>query len=163
MKLLFGGFIAVILLFLYEYAVYEALVVVMCVGTSGCTQYTADSFTPGFSHAISLIGGLVSALVVAELAVTKLCEAPVARALGGTIASPTPSWTLTVVTAIYLVVWAIGGWAAYVIGTMWYSGKLQPLIHQSWLGLAVAAAYSYFGISSPGGNPSNSALGTAQK
>ena len=52
MKLLFGGFIAVILLIIYVYAIYEALMVVMRASTSGCTQYTADSFTPGFSHTI---------------------------------------------------------------------------------------------------------------
>jgi len=154
MKLLFGGFIAVILLILYEYSVYEGIRVVMCLDTSGCTQYTADSFTPGFSHAMSLIGGLVSALVIAELAATKPGEAPVARAIGGS-ANVTLSWTLTIVTMIYLVVWVIAGLAAYVIGTMWYPGKLQPLtdLGQSWLGLAVAAAYSYFGISPAGGNP----------
>ena len=165
MKLLFGGFIAVILLILYEYAVYEAIVVVMCVSTPGCTQYTAEGFTPGFSHAMSLIGGLVSALVIAELAVTKPGEAPMARAIGGAAAGPELSWTLTVVTTIYLVVWAIAGLAAYVIGTMWFPGKLQPLtdLGQSWLGLAVAAAYSYFGISPPGGNLSASEPGTAQK
>jgi hypothetical protein len=106
MKLLFGGFIAVILLSLYVYAIYEALMVVICVSTPSCTQYTADTFTPGFSHAMSLVGGLVSALVIAELAVTKPGEAPVARAIGGASAAATLSWTLTIVTAIYLVVWA---------------------------------------------------------
>src|SRR5262249_47960503 len=154
MQLLFGGFIAIILLMLYEYSVYEALMVVMCLSTSGCTQYTADSFTPGFSHAMSLIGGLVSALVIAELAVTKPGEAPIARAIGGESAGPTLNWTVTIVTMVYLAGWVIAGLAAYVVGTMWYPGKLQPLtdLGQSWLGLAVAAAYSYFGISPAGGN-----------
>lgn len=152
MKLLFGGFIAVILLVLYEYAVFEAIRVVQCISTAGCTQYTADMFTPGYSHAMSLVGGLVSALVIAELAVTKPGEAPVARAIGGD-ASPGLSWTLSIVTLIYLLVWVIAGVAAYVVGTMWYPGKLQPLtdLGQSWLGLAVAAAYAYFGISPAGG------------
>ncbi len=156
MKLLFGGFIAVILLILYEYSVYQGIMVVMCLSTLGCTQYTMDSFTPGFSHAMSLIGGLVSALVIAELAVTKPGEAPVARAIGGESAGATLNWTLTIVTMIYLVVWVIAGVAAYVVGTMWYPGKLQPLtdLGQSWFGLAVAAAYSYFGISPAGGNSS---------
>jgi hypothetical protein len=165
MKFLFGGFIAIILLILYEYAVYEALMVVMCDGPSGCTRYTADSFTPGFSHAMSLIGGLVSALVIAELAITKPGEAPVARAIGGVSAGPALSWTLTIVTAIYLAVWVIAGLAAYVVGTMWYPGKLQPLtdLGQSWLGLAVAAAYAYFGISPAGGSPPVARPGTAQK
>jgi hypothetical protein len=162
MKLLFGGFIAVMLLILYVYAIYEALMVVMCVSTSGCTRFAAENFTPGFSHAMSLIGGLVSALVITELAVTKPGEAPIARAIGGATAAPTLSWALTIVTAIYPVVWAFAGLAAYVVGTMWYPGKLQPLtdLGQSWLGLAVAAAYSYFGISPVG---ASSPRGTAQK
>jgi hypothetical protein len=154
MKLLFGGFIAIILLILYEYAVYQGIVVVMCLDTPGCTQYTADSFSSGFAHAMSLIGGLVSALVIAELAVTKPGETPVARVIGGLSAGAVLNWTLIIVTMIYLVVWVVAGLAAYVVGTMWYPGKLQPLtdLGQSWLGLAVAAAYSYFGIS-PAGDP----------
>jgi hypothetical protein len=165
MKLLFGGFIAIILLILYEYSVYEGLLVVMCLSTSACTQYTADSFTPGFSHAMSLIGGLVAALVIAELAVTKPGEAPVARTIGGTSDNATLSWTLTIVTAVYLVVWVLAGLAAYVVGTMWYPGKLQPLtdLGQSWLGLAVAAAYSYFGISPAGGNSPMTESGAIKK
>jgi hypothetical protein len=155
MKLLFGGFIAIILLLLYEYAVYEGVAVVLCVDTPGCTRYTLDDFSSGFAHAMSLIGGLVSALVIAELAVTKPGEAPVARVVGGLGAGALLSWTLTIVTMIYLVIWVVAGVAAYVVGTMWYAGKLQPLtdLGQSWLGLAVAAAYSYFGISPAGGNP----------
>jgi hypothetical protein len=155
MKLLFGGFIAIILLILYEYSVYQGVIVVMCLDTPGCTKYTADSFSPGFAHAMSLIGGLVSALVIAELAVTKPGETPVARVIGGVSAGVVLNWTLIIVTMIYLIVWVVAGLAAYVVGTMWYPGKLQPLtdLGQSWLGLAVAAAYSYFGISPAGGNP----------
>src|SRR5262249_4790479 len=109
---------------------------------------------PGFSHAMSLIGGLVSALVIAELAVTKPGEAPIARAIGGESAGPTLNWTLTLVTMIYLGVWGIAGLAADVVGTMWERAEPQPPtdLGQSWLGLAVAAAYSYFGISPAGGN-----------
>jgi hypothetical protein len=58
-----------------------------------------NSFTPGFSHAMNLVGGLVSALVIGEVAVTKPGEAPVARAIDGATAAPTLSWTLTMVTA----------------------------------------------------------------
>ncbi len=152
MKLLFGGVIAVILLCLYGYAVYEAIVVVMCISASDCAQYTAKSFTLGFSHAMSLIGGLVSALVIAELAVTRPGEAPVARAISHLKVGSKLRWTLSIVTMIYLAFWVVAGLAAYVVGTMWYPGLLQPLtdLGQSWLGLAVAAAYAYFGISPAG-------------
>ena len=149
MKLLFGGLIAVILLCLYEYTVYEAIMVVTCVAKPGCTQFTAADFTLGFAHAMNLIGGLVSALVIAELAITQPGQSPVARAVGGASAGPGLSWTLTIVTSLYLLVWVATGLSAYVVGTMWWPGKLQPLtdLGQGWLGLAVAAAYSYFGIS----------------
>jgi phage shock protein PspC (stress-responsive transcriptional regulator) len=149
MKLLFGGLIAIILLGLYEYSVYEGIAVVTCISTPGCTAYNATSFAEGYAHAMSGIGGLVSALVIAELAITEPGQAPVARAVGGAGVGPKLGWTLTIVTTLYLLVWVIAGLAAYVVGTMWYPGKLQPLtdLGQSWLGLAVAAAYAYFGIS----------------
>jgi hypothetical protein len=154
MKLLFGGLIAVILLGLYVYSVYEAIMVVSCIAKSGCTQFKPDDFTPGFTHAMNLIGGLVSALVIAELAVTQPGQSPVARAVGGGGAlGPGLDWTLTITTMLYLLVWVLTGLAAYVVGTMWWPGKLQPLtdLGQAWLGLAVAAAYAYFGISQPAG------------
>ncbi len=150
MRQLFGGLIAVLLLGLYVYTVYEAIVVARCLGTSGCAEYTSDTFTLGYSHAMSLVGGLVSALVIAALAVSKPGEAVGARAIGVLESHPKVSST---VTGLYLLVWVIAGAAAYVFGTMLYPGKLQSLtdLGQSWLGLAVAAAYSYFGISPEGG------------
>ena len=70
MNQLFRGLIVVLLLGLYVYTVYDAIVVAQCLGTKGCTDYSADSFSAGFSHAMSLIGGLVSALVISALAIT---------------------------------------------------------------------------------------------
>jgi hypothetical protein len=155
MKPLFGGFIAIILLCLFEYTVYEAIVVAKCVATTGCTTHTAADFTPGFAHAMNLIGGLVSALVIAELAVTEPGSSPVGRAIVSvTVARPTLAQIASIITVLYLLVWVFTGLAAYVVGTMWWPQALQPLtdLGQGWLGLAVAAAYAYFGISPPGGN-----------
>jgi hypothetical protein len=154
MKLLFGGLIGVILLGLYVYCVYEAIMVVTCLAKAGCTQYKPDDFTPGFAHAMNLIGGLVSALVIAELAITQPGQSPVALAVGGGAPlGPGLDWTITIVIMLYLLVWVLTGLAAYVVGTMWWPGKLQPLtdLGQAWLGLAVAAAYAYFGLSQPAG------------
>jgi hypothetical protein len=46
------------------------------------------------------------------------------------------------------MVWVALGVSAYVVGAMWYPDALKPLtdLGQSWLGLAVAAGYAYFGI-----------------
>src|SRR5258707_776769 len=111
MQLIFGGFIAVMLLGLYVYAVVVALMVVTCVATTGCTQYTVATFSDGFAGAMTTIGGLVSALVIAELAVTKPGEAPIARAITtpGQPAGPTATKILVGVTGVYLLVWVLTG------------------------------------------------------
>jgi len=147
MKLVFGGLIAVILLGLYAYSVIFAVSVVSCINTAGCSALTAGSFTAGFASTMTTVGGLVSALVIAELAITEPGKAPVARALDSN-ASPRATNTLKLITGIYLLVWVALGLAAYVVGAMWYPESLKPLtdLGQAWLGLAVAAGYAYFGI-----------------
>jgi hypothetical protein len=143
MKLLFGGLIGVILLGLYVYAVVFAMMV--------ATGMAPGPVTEGFASTMTTVGGLVSALVIAELAITKPGEAPVARALGSdnVPAGATATRVLIGVTGVYLLVWVLTGLAAYVVGVMWYPAKEQHLtdLGQAWLGLAVAAAYAYFGIS----------------
>jgi len=146
-KLVFGGLIAVILLGLYAYAVLFAISVVDCVSTTGCSALTAASFTGGFASTMTTVGGLVSALVIAELAITKPGEAPVARALAASASAKTTN-ALKVVTGVYLLTWVALGLSAYVVGVMWHPDVLKPLtdLGQAWLGLAVAAGYAYFGI-----------------
>jgi len=147
MKLIFGGVVAVILLGLYAYAVLLAISVVVCANASGCSAPTMASFTAGFAGTMTTVGGLVSALVIAELAVTKPGEAPMARVIDAA-ASVGAINALKVVTGIYLLVWVALGVSAYVVGVMQHPDTLKPLtdLGQSWLGLAVAAAYAYFGI-----------------
>jgi hypothetical protein len=113
---------------------------------------------------MNLIGGLVSALVIAELAVTEPGSTPVARALVSVSATrPTLAQAGSIVIVLYLVVWVATGLAAYVVGTMWWPQALQPLtdLGQGWLGLAVAAAYAYFGISPPAGSAAQAAARAA--
>lgn len=147
MRALFGTLIAVILLGLYAAAVVFAISVARCLATSGCSSFTAESFTTGFALVLSTVGGLVSALVIAELAITKPGKAPAARLLPAA-SSPRMTSAFTVITAGYLLIWLAAGLAAFVSGTLLYPGKLQPLtdLGQAWLGLGVAAGYSYFGI-----------------
>ncbi len=103
------------------------------------------------TSALSLIGGLVSALVIAELAITEPGKAPVARVLDSD-ASVSAARFVKIVTGIYLLVWVVAGLTAFVVGYLQHPGVLQPLtdLGQSWLGLAVAAGYAYFGIQPKG-------------
>jgi hypothetical protein len=142
-KMVFGGVIACILLGLYAYLVWSAISVVSCTPQPACL---AD-FTKPMASALALIGGLVSALVIAELAITKPGEPPVARALG----PDTPALgrsIFKIVTYVYLAVWTLAGLSAFVVGLR-NPDVLQPLtaLGQSWFGLAVAAGYAYFGLS----------------
>lgn len=141
-KLIFGGAIACILLGLYVYLVWSAIAVVACTPQPACLA----GFTKPMASALALIGGLVSALVIAELAITKPGEAPVARAIKDD-ASAAGKSIIKVLTYGYLAVWTLAGLAAFVVGLR-YPDVLQPLtdLGQSWLGLAVAAGYAYFGI-----------------
>jgi ABC-type thiamin/hydroxymethylpyrimidine transport system permease subunit len=147
LKLAFGGLIALILLGLYVYSVFVAIQIVNCVAAKGCTDHAVADFSQGLVQAITLIGGLVSALVIAELAITAPGQAPMARALD-TKSSPRTQLTLQIVTGLYLFVWVCAGVAAYVYGQMLHPQVLQPLtdLGHSWLGLAVAAGYAYFAI-----------------
>lgn len=146
MQALFGGAIAVILLGIYLHLIRVAYLVVNCLSTSGCTTYSTAYFNDGMAQALALVGGLVSALVIAELAATKPGEAPAGRALSDN-ATDRSKFILKVVTTIYVVAWMLAGLVAFFVG-LYHPKELPPLttLGQSWLGLAVASAYAYFGI-----------------
>jgi hypothetical protein len=143
---MFGGAIAVILLGIYLHLIRVAYQVVACVTTTGCTKYVATFFNDGMAQALSVVGGLVSALVIAELAATKPGEAPAARALADD-ATDRSKFILKVVTTVYVLAWMLAGLTAFFVG-LYHPKELPPLttLGQAWLGLAVASAYAYFGI-----------------
>ena len=164
-KAAFGSFVALLVLVLYVYLLWSAVAVAACVARSSPVQAPTptpaaaaqstgpsggectDDFTPDMASALSLISGLLAALVIAELAITKPGEAPAARALADD-ASPTAKSVLRLVTGIYMGVWAIGGLGALLIG--WQHPDAVPTLTdlgRAWFGLAIAAGYSYFGIS----------------
>ena len=145
-KLIFGATVAFILLGFYIYAIYLAVRVAQCVSQVGCTTYTQGTVTNGVSLVLTLVGGLICALVVAELALTKAGEAPAARMVQS--APATASTGAKVVATLYIAVWLLAGVAAFVVGVMQHEGAVQALtdVGKSWFGLAVAAAYSYLGV-----------------
>lgn len=146
MQQLFGGLVSVILLGIYVHLVRLAVKVVDCVSKAGCTEYAMTYFNEGMAQALSVVGGLVSALVVAELAMARPGEAPARHAL----AKDAPTWTVRVVSIIstfYVLVWIGAGLTAFLVG-LYHPEAVPPLttLGQAWLGLAVSAAYAYFGL-----------------
>ena len=143
MKTIFGGAIALILLGLYAYTIAQAI-------SAAMHPVAGHPLGQGYAYTISTVGGLVSALVISQLAITKPGEAPGTRMLGdGTSASTTR--VVAIVAILYVVVWLALGLLAFIVGTLNHPNVVQPLTDfgQSWLGLAVAAGYAYFGMTPP--------------
>ena len=142
---LFGGIIAIILLGLYA-----TTVVFMILDAIKGTSTTDQS---GVIYIVTTIGGLVSALVVSKLTVTKPGENPgffeIARQPNG----KQSKW-VTGTAIAYLIAWLSTGLAALIVGVMIVPDASQTLsdIGTTWLGLAVASGYAYFGINPEGNN-----------
>jgi hypothetical protein len=113
------------------------------------------------AYTMALIGGLISALVVAQLTLTEMGSAPLAFTLDASRASARVIRLTEWMTLLYLTVWIAVGLYALVVtlpdpASPWSTAGIQPsawdvlsTLGRSWLGLAVAAAYAYFGIQPP--------------
>ena len=146
-RAIFGGLIAVLLLSLYAYAIYVAIVTAWCIANE-CTHGYNPDLNEGIISVLDLVGGLLAALVVAELAVTKPGESPNAKMLTVSLSMPTPPTILKVVVGIYILVWLLCGIAEVLVGYIWYPNVVPALTAaaKSWFGIAVAAGYSYLGV-----------------
>ena len=92
---------------------------------------------------ITTIGGLISALVLAKLATTTPGDIP-SFSMGEPKATTTVEKSLT---SIYLLIWFVVGLGCLVVGTFINDHvSLLNDIGTTWFGIAVAAAYAYFGI-----------------
>ena len=140
MSVVLGGVVVAALLGLYTYTVVFAIFVAI-------GRYPPDAFAASYANTMTTIGGLVSALAIAVLAVTPPGEAPAPRVLRP-IDSARAEQALKVLTAIYLGVWLVLGLAAYVVGTMRHPTVVHELadLGQSWLGVALASGYAYFRV-----------------
>ncbi|MFL5166824.1 MAG: hypothetical protein ACJ8D8_11505 [Microvirga sp.] len=128
----FGGLVAVILLLLFSASTFYMVssVISFCASTNPCVSPPA---------------GLVSALVIAQLSITEPGKPPT---LGSFRPEGSAATMVTSVVALYLLAWIATGLAALVVGVMLYPKVNQTLadIGSTWLGLAVSAAYAYFGL-----------------
>jgi len=143
---IFGGLIAVILLLLYAVTMGFLLAqVISCNGIANCAGPVP--ITSGMIFVLTTVSGLVSALVVATLAVTEPGTNPSMKWVGDD-ASEGKKKTVNYIVGIYLGMWVLAGLSALIVGVMIYPGASQTLSDAgtTWLGLAVAAGYAYFGI-----------------
>ena len=104
--------------------------------------------TAVMNQSLSVAVGLVSALVIAELATTKPGEEPtlrVAAKLEGRISKNLMMWT----SRLYILAWLLFGGIAFLV-SLHYPNASPTLssIGQSWFGLAVVSGYAYFGLNS---------------
>ena len=87
MKAIFGGAIALVLLGIYVHLLRVAYLIVDCAATNGCPAPVPGDFNDVMAQSLNVVAGLVSALVIAELAITQPGEAPAARLLAD-VAAP---------------------------------------------------------------------------
>jgi hypothetical protein len=140
----FAGLIAFLLLLIYFGSIgYMIFTVVKCGGGPQCQSI---EFTSGVIYSVTLIGGLVSALVITKLAITSP-----GGALSMTSSEKNVEGLEKFAAASYLIIWLITGLASFFIGEIFYPGASGTLsdIGKTWIGLAISATYSYFGVKPP--------------
>ncbi|MEM6630366.1 MAG: hypothetical protein AAF694_11880 [Bacteroidota bacterium] len=166
----FGAIIAYVLFLLYGGILIYMMVEVVNRGMqlSANPDLKFDDFHDGLTYVVTTIGGLVSALVIAHLAITPTGEDP-AKVLtkgievemqkrGGFESVDTVLIKKTLARSqtliwIYLAGWLILGLSALIVGVLFYPevDKTVSDLGTTWLGLAVSAAFSYFGLTSEEG------------
>jgi|WetSurSiteA1Bulk_404760.scaffolds.fasta_scaffold17458_1 hypothetical protein len=148
-SVIFGGAIAGTLLILYTFALTYMSVLVFRAGQVRPDK--AIEFSSGLTYVSTMIGGLVAALVIAKLAITKPGKNPGVMRISADENGMPNEW-VTRLSIAYLVIWLVTGLLALVVGTMLYPNVNQTLndIGTTWLGLAVASGYAYFGIKPEG-------------
>jgi hypothetical protein len=151
-KLIVSSALALFLLAIYVCCVWFAIDLASAVqantdlAKANLAKANLETFHEGWKSSFTLVGSLVSALIIAELAVTKPTEFPTMRVAAdqGTTISPLAKWLI----GAYLIVWFIAGACSFVAGTLLYPNIVPALsaMGTSWFGIAVTATYAYFGI-----------------
>jgi hypothetical protein len=144
--------IPIILLGFYVFAVGTAVnSTLLAVRQCGTNAACADAFhakrIDGVNLILNVVGGLVSALVVAELAVTQPGELPSAQLLRRRMTRSSKKLR-TILSTAFIIVWILCGVISIVIYVLYPNETPAALSEfaKAWLGLALASAYSYLGI-----------------
>lgn len=144
--LVFGGIVASILLGLYAGTLVYMIWEVVDLGSKAGTAESI-TFNEGLVAVVTAAGGLVSALVISQLAVTEPGDDPGIMRIGANPGQQ-QSWWVTLLIWLYLSAWLVVGLSALVFGVMVYPGVSTTVsdIGTTWLGLAVASGYAYFAV-----------------
>ena len=164
----FAGTITITLLGLYVFTMVYMLYSLIV--------HDAKDFPTGITYVITTVGGLISALVIAQLTATEPGEDPTKTLTfklvpvvynkvdnkentsnSGSRKSNTDNVTnndkklmktASWITLSYLLSWFLLGFLCLIIGTLFYPDVNQTIsdIGTTWFGLAISASYSYFGI-----------------
>jgi hypothetical protein len=141
-RIIVGGIIAYILIVLYGgIALYIIQKVIACSNDPSCKTLVLHD---GLVYVLTTVGGLVSALVVSKMTITNPGKDP---ALIANFGEKQPM-IVNIIIWFYLLLWTVIGLAALIIGVIIYPGICKTLsdFGTTWLGLAVATGYAYFGI-----------------
>ena len=144
--------IPAILLIFYVFAIGTAisstiLAARQCRTNAACAEAFHARRIEGVNLILNLVGGLVSALVIAELAITQPGELPSAQILKRR-QTKSAKKIATILSTAFIIVWLLGG-AASVLIYLLYPNAIPTTLSEfakAWLGLALASAYSYLGI-----------------
>jgi hypothetical protein len=149
---IFGGILSVTLLLLFLSLLWWAFgvsqVVIACASDASCASIARAEFSEPMQMSFNTIGGLIAAIVVAELSITKPTEAPAARLFAAPGATQPSSWGAKAASIAYLCVWVLTGLGAYVWSALLHPDALKSLTDygNGWFGLAIASGYAYFGV-----------------
>lgn len=149
---LVGQLIPIILLVIYVFAIAAAILSTvtadqLCGTNAPCAQNFHERRIEGVNFILNVVGGLVSALVIAELAITQPGDWPSAQILRRGVPKPSKN-IVKVVSTGFVIVWLVGGTASLIMYVLYPNAIPSALSEfaKAWLGLAIASAYSYLGI-----------------
>jgi len=109
---------------------------------------TDGSFAPGVNAVwvINLLGGLVSGVVIGNLALADRGSTPLSQVK--VLAQDYGRKLMQGIVWTYIIVWLLAGFSSFYVGVIRCPDVSVTLneIGKSWLGILVGAAYAWFGI-----------------
>ena len=157
-RIIISSMISCTLLVLYIFLWCEAIKVIDCINAGFCTGDPSQYFTETMAQTLALLNGLVSAVVIAELAITEKFKPPAFRSLGAKIGSSSQSFVESI-SVLYILIWLLtGGYALWISLNNQYVLPSIATLGKTWLGLAISAAYAFFGL-----GPESSAQNTTNE